>query len=414
MKKLNIFVATIALTLGLGAGCSLWAQPFTPGTLTVVRVGNGTDTLTNNAAAVSLLEISITGTVLQTINVPSTGANALTLRGSSTTEGILLRSQNLNYLTFGGYRADHGATNPSGAGAAGQVPRVIGIINDFGTLNTSPAIGLGAGSGSDSSYWNDSFRAVATDDGTRFWTSGAAGTATNGGLRFVADTSSTTSLALSPTGGNTRTIRIENDQLFVSAGSANPGRSVFKIGDGLPTSGSPTFNFAFTPDASRQYQSFVFARLGNGSTWNPTGNEDTGYDTIYATDTNLGAFQKFSFDGTNWVTTDTIGSGGSIAGLEVSSIVAIQNGSTMTFFGTTSNTSTGRVWTFTDSSGFSAAMNGVFADLDTPVVAGTNFAFRGIAFSPVPEPTSLVLLGLAAGGVGYLTIGRRRGRKLDS
>jgi hypothetical protein len=182
---------------------------------------------------------------------------------------------------------------------------------------------------------------------------------------------------------------------------------VFQVGAGTPTTGAQTFSTSFPVNAAQQYQNFYFARLGTGATWNPNGGgaaTDTGFDTLYATDTSGSNFVKFSFNGSSWSTVNSL-SQAAITGLS-----AVTVGSTVSFFATTNTASTGQVLSFTDASGFGGTMTGAFAGLTNPVVAGTGFGFRGIAvvLSPVPEPTGLLLVGFAALGVGRRWVRRRK------
>lgn len=354
---------------------------FGVGNLLVLRVGDGTTAIGTTAASVSLLEYTPTGTLVQTINVSSSGASALTLRGSSTTEGILSLSSNGQLVTFGGYRADNGAANPTAAAASGDVDRVIGVVDALGTVTTSQAIS--------DSYKRDSFRSVATDDGSRFWLSGAANVATTGGVRYVANTTDTTSTAMTATGGNSRQVAVQGGNLYVSGGSATPGRSVFQVGTGLPTTGSQTLTPSFPVAASAQYNSFYFADLSPTIGWN-----GSAVDTLYATDTNTAGspVAKFSFDGTNWNAKGSVG----LTGL--ANISGSTNGSSVTLYGTTTATASGQVVVLTDASGYDQTMVGTWTNINTTtaVTAGANYAFRGIARVPAGTATQVGVTALSA------------------
>lgn len=354
---------------------------FGVGNLLVLRVGDGTSTIGTNAAAVSLLEYTPTGTLVQTINVPSTGAGALTLRGSSTTEGILTVSSNGQLVTFGGYRADNGAANPTAVGTSGDVDRAIGVVDALGTVTTSQAI--------TDSYKRDSFRSVATDDGSRFWLSGASSVATTAGVRFLANTTDTTTTALTTSGGNSRQVAVQGGNVYVSGGSATPGRSVFQIGTGLPTTGSQTLTPSFPIAASAQYNSFYFADLSPTIGWN-----GSTFDTLYTTDTNTAnsPVTKWSFDGTNWLAKGTA----NLTGL--ANLSGSTSGSTVTLFATTTATASGQVVTLTDSSGYDQTLVGTWTNINTTtaVTAGTNYAFRGIARVPQGTATQIGVTALSA------------------
>lgn len=391
-------ISVLATALAASAAS---AQSFTPGNIVLLRVGDGTTTIGTAAAAVTLLEISPAGSIVQQIPITSIGGDALTLRGSSTTEGALSFSANGQYLVFGGYRADAGAADPS---TSTTIPRVIGRVATSGlAVNTATSITDG--------YLGNSFRGVASLDGTSFYGSGdsSAGSST-GSVRYISTFGgSATSVALSAAGGNTRQVQIlanpssGTPNLFVSSGAGTPGRSVFQVGSGLPTSGAQTFNSSFPLAATSQYQNFYFARLGNGATWNPNGGgaaTDTGFDTIYVSDSNAGNLAKFSFDGTSWAANNTVPLA-SITGL-----TAAASGSTITFFATTSGAGTGTVQTLTDATGFNQNMTAAFTSLGG-LASGANYAFRGIAVVPVPEPVGIIAFAAIVSAAGWM---RRRNR----
>ncbi len=327
---------------------------FTPGNLVVLRVGDGTNTLYTTAAAVSLLEFPTSpGAAIQTINLPSAGSDQITLRGGLTSEGILTRSSNSEYLTFGGYRTSVGTANPT---TSASIDRVIGMVGHDAIVSTAQTI--------TDSYRGDSFRSVASDDGSRYWLSGAATDATTAGVRFLANSTDSTTTALTSAGGDTRQIMVLGENLFVSAGDATPGRSVLQLGTGLPTSGNHSFTATFPVSANAQYNSFFLADLDATSNWN-----STTFDTLYATEMNSDSLVKFAFDGTNW------NAQGLLSISNISNIVGLTSGSNVILYGTTGAT----VFSLTDNSGFNQPITGNPATIATP---GANYAFRGISFAP--------------------------------
>src|SRR2546429_280991 len=79
------------------------ASPFTAGNLVVYRVGDGLSALGSAATPVFLDEYTPAGVFVQTIAVPTTtsGSNrALTASGTATSEGLLTRSIDGQYLTL--------------------------------------------------------------------------------------------------------------------------------------------------------------------------------------------------------------------------------------------------------------------------------------------------------------------------
>ncbi|MGH9819709.1 MAG: DUF3616 domain-containing protein, partial [Pyrinomonadaceae bacterium] len=126
MKRVSI-LGTIALTVlcaGLfynsrsSASPIATAAPFTSGNLVIYRVGTGTGSLASSATAVFLDEYTPTGTLVQSIPAPTAvnGANKrLTASGTATSEGLMTRSTDGNYLVFTGYDADLGTASITGS-----------------------------------------------------------------------------------------------------------------------------------------------------------------------------------------------------------------------------------------------------------------------------------------------------------
>ncbi|MCY2974900.1 MAG: hypothetical protein NTW52_09580 [Planctomycetota bacterium] len=351
----------------------------TPGNILVVQAGDGTAALSSSAAGITLKEYTPSGAFIQTITVDSTaGSSGFTLRGTSTTEGTLSISPDGSLVTFVGHRAAAGTSNPNNQ----SVDRVIGKLPvSTGVVNTSQGV---AGI-----FSADSARSVVTNDGSAFWLSGA-GSGTTGGVQYVASGTATTGINLG--GTNSRSVQIAGGNLYVSGGAANPGRSVFQVGSGLPTTTPQAFVSSFPLDANSQFQSYYFADLSASVGWN-----GSAIDTIYVTNTvggtgvtaNLNLF-KFSFDGSAWNATGTV----TLAALQ--NITGFTTGSSVQLWGTTSAAG-GTVQTLTDTSGYNGTLTATFAPLATPVTADTNTAFRGIvrigASQILPPPVSVISVG---------------------
>ncbi|MDW8310353.1 MAG: hypothetical protein RMK20_13345, partial [Verrucomicrobiales bacterium] len=79
----------LSVLLGLFGFTLATAAPITPGNLIVYRVGDGTAALSAAAAPVFLDEYTPSGSLVQSIALPTTGAAALTAVGNATTEGIM-------------------------------------------------------------------------------------------------------------------------------------------------------------------------------------------------------------------------------------------------------------------------------------------------------------------------------------
>ncbi len=357
--------------------------------LLVVRVGNGINLLSANAAAVSILEINrATGALIQTIDLPTSGASAFTLAGNDRTEGTLSAVGSTaggNALfTLAGYNANALSANV----ASGTSTRLAGRLDLSGTF---ASFGMGT------AFSGISVKGAATTTaGNVFWVTGNSGN--NGGLQYRNAVGTVTNIGSSdtPNPNQLRQVQVHDTNLFVAGAGATPGRAIFDVGGGLPTGGSPTFTNANTINlGGKEYNSFFFTRVGTGTTWTPPGSADTGYDTLYAVNSNAGTVEKWNFNGTSWEAKGTIvASSGAFI-----NVTGVTIGSNVNLYLTTSEA----VWRGTDTTGFGSSFTGT--SFSTLVTAGTNYAFRGIAI--VPEPGSLALCGFAvAGFAGYFA--RRR------
>jgi hypothetical protein len=350
------------------------AAAFTAGDIVVYRVGSGVGALSTAAAAVFIDEYSPTGTLMQSIPMPTTGSGALTANGTSTAEGIISRSDDGRYIVLTGYRKDAGGTSPN-SDTSVVTPRVVGRIDSLGVVDTS--------TGLTDAFSGANIRAVGSTNGTEFWMGGSLG------LRY-AGFGATTSTSLNTT-GNFRQIAVVNNQLYATSGAANPGRSVFATSPALPTSGAPTFNGTFTTssDTTIAWNQYFFADL------NPS---VAGNDTLYVANqgtsaTNPSGIYKFVFNGTTW------SAAGSAALTTASGVVGTVNGTSVTLFGVSGTSAANTLQALTDSSG-TGNLSGSFTTIAT---AGANTSFRTVALS-VPEPTSLAILMIGGG----LLAARRR------
>src|SRR5688500_16359451 len=114
---------------------------FTPGNIVVYRVGTGAAPLNNTATAVFLDEYTTSGTLVQSIAMPTadSGANqTLTAVGTASSEGLLSRSTDGQSLVLAGYAAPPTTANPSSVSAA-TINRDIARVGANGTVNTPTA-----------------------------------------------------------------------------------------------------------------------------------------------------------------------------------------------------------------------------------------------------------------------------------
>jgi len=403
LKRFGLMLA-VAIALVV-AGDAQAQTAFGTGNLVVLRVADRTDAVAI-ARAVEIREYATSttslGTAVQTVAVPSSSSatNRFTIVGNSTAGGSLSLNPN-GTVTFAGYRAASGDTTPNGATSA-TVNRVIGSLDlATGIVNTN--VGLTG------AFSTLSFRSAATSDGQTFYLSGANGTTgsaqiatVTGGLPATVTTIATTTALTTSTSNNLRNIQVANGNLFVASGSATPGQQIHQIGSGTPTTGSQALTASFGNQGStNQYNSFTLARLGTGTSWN-----STGFDTIYAVDNDNATgstVQKWSFNGTNWSAAGTI----SVVG--ANNIAIRQNATSVDLFVTTQTSTVATLSTIqaiTDTSGFGGTLTGSF----TTILTGTgNEGFLGVAFTPVPEPGTVLAISAAAVVLVGAVRRRRRG-----
>lgn len=369
---------TAAFLLALASGTA-FAAPFTAGNLLVYRVGanNGTETISSAGTAVFIDEWTASGSYVQSIN---TGVFAA---GNSTSEGQLSRSANGQYVTFAGY-ASAAVTIAGTAGTT--INRTVSVLTSSGTVTTTNFTDFASGGNP---------RAATTTNGTDFWMVGG-----QGGVRYGTSAGGT-SIQLSTTITNIRSVEIANDQLYVSA--LTGAFRLATVGTGVPTtSGNTITNLpGYTTGGGSPYD-FAFADLSPSV---------AGVDTVYVADDGAGQIQKYSLVGGNWTASGSVTGATGVRGLTVS-----VNGDDVRVFGSAGGASTGSVYSFIDATGYNSAISGsatlLFSNTtlkDALGSAGTNFIFRGISFAPVsaiPEPSSLATLtGL---GALVLTVSRRR------
>jgi hypothetical protein len=167
--RLTLVLAGVAMVLAPAYG-----DPFTPGNLVVSQIGDETAAVTGAATPVYLKEFSLTasdGTFVQALALPTTviGNNRRLMLNSDMRCGLLTRSDDGRFLVIGGYDAEAGTLKVNETLPA-EVSRVIGRIDQTGSINTTTALSDCYGGGK-----AGSFRCAASSDGIKFWTAGCDG-----------------------------------------------------------------------------------------------------------------------------------------------------------------------------------------------------------------------------------------------
>ena len=362
--KSNLLKLKLACVSLLSLAAIAAQAQFTPGDLVVVRVGDGTTTLANSAGPISLLEFDTIGTVISSpISVPS-GSGGLQISGTGTSEGQLVLNADHTALTLAGYVPPFGGSGSLSGRSAANAPR--GYVTIDYNRNVSATTTL------TSDYSGQNIRSGFASSSSLWFT--GSGTAAGNGLVYYNGTTSTTIQ-----GVNSRVLGYYGGSLYYSTGSGTQG--IYKY-SGLPT--SATTSTAFITGVSGQGTSpydFVLSTDGN---------------TLYVADDGIGV-QKFTYNGSAWSLaynfTDTDAANNKAYGLAVDF-----SGANPTIYWSTPND----IWSATDL-GSGAAGTSI-------LLAGANYAFRGLEFTPqpAPEPSTLALAGM---GLTALWGFARRNRK---
>jgi hypothetical protein len=371
------------------------AAPVASGDLVVYRVGTGSAALSSASNAVFLDEYTTSGTLVQSIamptaDTPATGAHALTASGTATSEGELTISPNGQFIAATGYDAVPGTASIAGTSST-TVNRVVAIVNvASGSVDTSTAL---------NAYTGNNPRSAVTTDGTNIWLGGAG--APGVGYTTLGSTSVTQP---STTVTNVRQVNVFNGQLYTSSSSGSTIR-LGAVGSGLPTSSGQTItNLPGFETSTGSPYAYFFATLNSGG---------SSPDTVYVAEDTAGGgqIQKWTLSAGSWSLTGTIAAAG------VRGITGVVNGSSVTLYGTTggsTSTGGGALYAVTDATGYGVAPT---ASVTTIATAAANEAFRGLALVPssngtsVPEAPLVAVLPVTAGlGFVLLSAVKRRRR----
>lgn len=337
----------------LALGATLSAQ-INPGNLVVVRIGDGAAALTNAAQAVFLDEYTTSGTLVQSIAMPTvvSGSNLpLTNSGTATSEGFLTLSANGQYLVSGGYGTSPGTASVASTTSA-AVNRVIARVGLNGVVDTSTAL--------TDTFSANNIRSATTDDGTRFWAAGA-----NGGIRFTT-LGATTSTALNTTAPtNNRVVDIYAGQLYTSS-ATGAFQGLSAVGSGLPTGTGNTITLlpGFPTASGPSAYDFFFADAA----------------TVYVADDRAsvaGGIQKWTLDPVSgtWSLAYTLNPP-QVGGLNVGcrGLTGTVRGGIATLYATTTSTTMNQIVSVTDT--------GAAAQFTVVATTGTNTVLRGIRLVP--------------------------------
>ncbi|MBL7814131.1 MAG: T9SS type A sorting domain-containing protein [Saprospiraceae bacterium] len=341
--------------LTLASFVSSAQTPFTVGNIVVVRVGDGAAALSNQSIRIALVEMTPTGTVVQTINLPYSAAtetggnNKICTQGSSSNDVNLTVSGDGRYFVMPGYNSDEGVATVSGAAG---IKRVFCRIAMDGTWDTKTLM--------DDANSTGNARCAATNDGSGFWLAGSSL-----GVRYTpygsTGAAGTTTL-VSTTVTNMRTIQAFGGNLVVGTGSGTAVRA--GTISGFPTTtGNTMVTFPGVPTTIIANSIYMTNVPGGPS----------GLNTMYiASDATPAGIHKYCLNsGTgNWDLAGTIETAINYRGLTGST-----SGSNVTLFAIRGGSPLVSV---VDNTGFNQSPSALTPT--TISTAPTNMAYRGVQF----------------------------------
>lgn len=379
MRTLSLSLAGGLACLALAAGAS--AAPFAPGNLVVYTIDQGSGSLSSAATPVTLREVSITGTLVQTIALPTTGAGAFTASGTAASDGQLVLSSDGALASFAGYNA--AAATPS---VTSTLLRLYATVSPAGVVSYSKAFTISA---------TNVRGAIAYSAATGYYVFTADG--------FGYAPTLNSDIYCTTGQYSVRGATIFNGQLYGSTGSTVSNNGVNKVTDGLPT--GPAYYQqlpGFTDTLNESPNAIRFHDLNN----------DGQPETLYvASGTTTGGVKRYNFNGSSWVLAYTLNAATATGFYGLTSRIDPNDPTKVQFFATTQGGSNAgnRIVTFSDTAVAGNTTNPGPVTLTQLRLAQSFQSYRGIAFVPtlaapiVANPTFTALTGTGATLGGNVT-----------
>ena len=337
----------------------LHREPEAEGNMFLYRLGDGSSALnTTNAYPVFLDEYKLEddkAELVRTIPMPveSQGNNKrFTAVGSDLNLNFLSRSADGLFLLAGGYDAEPGSRPASQS--ATEVNRVVAIVNAEGQVNTTTSL--------NNVFNTNGIRSVASTNGSDIWLSGADGA-------YYTTAGGSTALLLNNTTQNTQNLKIYDDLLYVSTGTA-----VYNMQDALPTVAGQSFIALSGSPVGTGGMDFALI---------DTKPENPGEKLVLYWVSGTNEISKYSLRGDKWALSGTYALITRPRALEA----IMKDGIVQLYIVSSANTSNGvgRLHLLEDFNGHNYPMRGGLTQLLD--ISGDRTTIRGLAWAPQPGGT---------------------------
>jgi hypothetical protein len=316
------------------------ATAFAAGNLAVLRVGDGSESLSSRGNSVFIDQFQTNGVLAGSVALPDNATNALVISGSASSEGALSSSPDGRLLVLAGYQiALTNSASSLGNAAADVVPRALGILDAAGSFAIAAL--------TTNQYGGNNLRAGATDGRGNYWGAGA----NSGTFYFGAGPTNT----VQSTVANSTTIQVWGGDLYFSTTKSTPG--IWKI-SGTPH--SPTSAAVFISCGAKA-SPYAFAFTPDGT-------------TAYIADDSLngtGGVQRWDYTGGAWALSYAFAS---LTNFGARGLTADFRGAQPVLYATTAESANNRLVSITD--------NGPASPAVTLATASANQLFRGVALAP--------------------------------
>lgn len=288
----------------------------------------------------SVIEVSKSGTLIQTISIPGTGTNAIRVSGSATSTLYAANSNDGRFFYFTGHNNANTSSNANTLN-----PRAVVAVKHDGTFCNATTYTGGSG---------NQTRCATSLNNTNYYIADQGGQFTNGG-------------SASPT-GNFRAIKTFGGSVYVGRQSGTAGTNEVSTTSAI-TGGTITSLPGISNSAS--FQDFYLIS-SNGTT----------YDILYilrSTAAAVGTIEKYSLVSGSWTSNGTYSTSSGGFGVMAEKDSAT-TGAYIYFTTGTGATTANSIRKLFDAAGYNSTLNITSASNIYTTAAGT--IIKGIAFSP--------------------------------